>query len=105
MRPSFVIMMVVGLVLMGLFWWKAWEVEDEKVAAEALILGCATGKASCPEHLPECMSAHGAKDGICSDVCAADSQCPENWCCPLPEEGMTQRLCVPRQICVRLPRR
>lgn len=104
MRPSFVIMLAVGLGLMFLFWWKSWQVEGDKVAAEALIVGCATGKASCPADLPVCLTAFDARDGICSAVCAADSQCPGNWCCPLPEAGMTQRLCAPRQICSRLDR-
>lgn len=105
MRPSFVIMLVIGLGLMGLFWWKSWQVEDAKVAAEALVVGCANGSVACPEHLPTCLTGFGATDGICSDECAADSQCPENWCCPLPEEGMTQRLCAPRQLCLRMPDR
>ncbi len=101
MRPSFVIMLAVGLGLMGIFWWKTWQVEEEKVAAEALITGCAATP-NCPADLPECLTGFGEAIGICSVTCAADSQCPESWCCPLAEEGMTARLCAPRQVCLKL---
>ena len=101
MRPSFLIMLAIGVLLMLLFWWKAWEVEEEKVAAEALITGCASGT-PCPDALPACITAYGLASGACSTPCTADNQCPEKWCCPEKLATMPERLCVPRQQCGHL---
>ena len=105
MRPSFVIMMVIGLILMGIFWWFAWEAEEEKVAAEALVKGCASNPAECPADLPECITAYGLASGVCSTKCSADNQCPEGWCCPQKLATMPDRLCVPKQQCKKLQQR
>lgn len=101
MRPSFVIMLVVGLGLMGLFWWKSWQVEDRRAAEAALITGCAATP-NCPADLPVCLTGHGHGPGVCSTPCKAHEQCPESWCCPLVDEGMSERLCAPRSTCLRL---
>lgn len=103
MRRSFVIMLVIGLGLMGLFWYQTWVSEDAKIKAMAPITGCATTP-NCPEKLDRCLTAYGQHKGVCSSPCAADSQCPEDWCCPPQLEGMKERLCLPRQACLRLKR-
>lgn len=105
MRPSFIIMLAIGLALMALFWWKSWQVEADRAAEAALVLGCADGTASCPTDLPKCMTAFDVTAGVCSTPCTASSQCPEAWCCPIPPAGEAERLCVPRQTCLRLGER
>lgn len=101
MRPSFLIMLAVGLGLMLLFWWKAWEVEEDKVAEDALVTGCASGT-PCPAHLPQCQTGFDHISGVCSTSCQADNQCPESWCCPPAADEKSPRLCLPRQGCLKL---
>lgn len=103
MRSSFVIMLLIGLGLMGIFWYQTWVSEDAKAKANAPITGCAQTP-NCPEKLDRCLTAYGQTPGVCSAPCAADSQCPEGWCCPPKLEGMAEQLCLPRQACLRLKR-
>lgn len=102
MTPRFLIMLTIGLGLMGLFWWQTWEAEEERVAKEAPVKGCAEG-VSCPEHLPECLTAFEHTAGVCSAKCQVRNQCPANWCCPPPPEGSeAPRLCAPPLACAKL---
>lgn len=100
MRPSFLIMLAIGLVLMVLFWWKSYEVEDARLAEDAIVTGCAGGT-PCPTSSPQCLTAHGLTTGLCTTACAADNQCAPGWCCPAAE-GDTPRLCAPPTVCGRL---
>ncbi len=98
MRPSFVIMLAIGLGLMGLFWWKAWDVENEKVEKAAATLGCAKGVA-CPEAMPACLTGYDLPGGVCSVGCKADNQCPDFWCCVPSGDAGPGRLCAPPEVC------
>jgi hypothetical protein len=101
MSSRFVTMLVIGLGLMGFFWWGTWQSESEKTARIATVVGCAKTP-NCPPHLPVCHTGHKHLVGVCSAPCEATNQCPENWCCAPAEDPKGQSMCVPRLTCGRL---
>ncbi len=101
MNPRFLTLLGAGLVLMGLFWWRHWQAEQEWADASAPIMGCAKSP-NCPKTLPTCLTAFGHPDGVCSAPCQVRNQCPERWCCaPVPGEA-GERVCAPQQACAAL---
>ncbi|MCA9544749.1 MAG: hypothetical protein KC613_10180 [Myxococcales bacterium] len=102
MRPSFLIMLAVGLGLMGWAWYANVQVAEEKAQADAPIVGCKADPGRCPSHLPVCLTDFQQPTGVCSAPCQVRNQCPEHWCCPPPVSAGTERLCVPRLACAKL---
>jgi hypothetical protein len=108
MRPSFMILMTLGLALMGYYWWVGWEAEEASLAIATKsgpIRGCAipeegAEKAVCPEALPQCLSLEVLPSGVCTKGCETPKDCPEHWCCVAPPK-QAQKMCAPPTVCVR----
>ncbi len=101
MNSRFAIMMALGLGVLGLFWWKAVQVEDTRAAEIAAITGCAQAP-NCPAEHPVCLTGFNLTEGVCSSPCTMRNQCPDEWCCPAPTDEAQPRLCAPPGTCAIL---